>query len=280
MQKSNVFAIAKQFGIAAVLATGVSAASAGGVFTVNPGHFGISNFNGAQAPFQADKLGSTGVTRAVLSGAFGSGAGTVTGAGYSQYNSFSLNANPLGALTTGLGLNYALWAEFSFTMTLISGGLGNTNSSYKLNSVTFNVYGESLGAPGTNSVFNAGNLGANPTVGRSGDTQHLGGGILLDGVADINALGGTSFNPVMLFGLNPINGPSFFTQPNPFFPLAFASFTNTSIGVSRDIPGQALYIVTDGGTDFTNPIPEPMSLALVGVALLGAGVAGRRALRK
>jgi hypothetical protein len=277
MQKSNVFAIAKQFGIAAVLATGVSAVSAGGVFTVNPGYFGAPNFPGAQTPFQADKLGSTGVTRATLSAAFGSAAGTVTGIGYSQYNSFSLAASPLGALSSGLGINYTLWTEYSYTMTLVSGGLGNVNSSYVINNVMLNFYGESLG--GANTVFNAGNLGTNPTTAHSGDTQLLGGGMLLAGVADINSLGGTSFNPVMLFGLTP-QGSSFFTAPNPFFPLAFASFTNTSLGVTRNIPGQSLYIVTDGGTDFNNPVPEPMSLALAGIALLGAGVAGRRATRK
>jgi hypothetical protein len=151
------------------------------------------------------------------------------------------------------------------------------NSSYVINNVMLNFYGESLG--GANTVFNAGNLGTNPTTAHSGDTQLLGGGMLLAGVADINSLGGTSFNPVMLFGLTP-QGSSFFTAPNPFFPLAFASFTNTSLGVTRNIPGQSLYIVTDGGTDFNNPVSEPMSLALAGIALLGAGVAGRRATRK
>jgi hypothetical protein len=275
MQKSNVFAIAKQFGIAAVLATGVSAVSAGGVFTVNPGYFGAPNFPGAQTPFQADKLTSSGVTRATLSAAFGSAAGTVTGVGYSQYNGFTLNASQVGPLVAGLNINYALWAEFTFTMNLVGGGLGQSNSQYVITSVNLDVYGESLG--GANTVFNVGNTGTNPTTAHSGDTQWLGGGTLLAGVADINPFGGTSFNPVIGFGLSPL-GAGFFTAPNPFFPLAFASFTNTSTGVT---PGaQSLYIVTVGDNDFNNPVPEPMSLALAGIALLGAGVAGRRATRK
>jgi PEP-CTERM motif len=278
MTLSNLFAVAKKASVAAAVASVMTVASAAPTFTINPGSLGPLPFPGFGAASQTgDAFGTSGNTRAVLSNAFGSGAGTVNGKGYITFDTIKLNGNTVGpGVGTGssLGINYSLWAEFTFNMTLTSGGLGNTSSSYVLNSVNLTMFAESLTGP--NSTFNQGTTSVDPTVTHSADTKVIGGGSLLFGAAGINNGGGSSFNPTLLFALSNPDGPNFFVAPNPFFPLAFASLTNDIGQITRNIPTNELHLATGGTASFTNPVPEPESLALVGIALLGAGLVGRR----
>ena len=265
MSQFNILAAVKSAGVAAALAVCASAASAGGVFTVAPSYFG-----GAQANFNADKFSSAGVTRVELNAPFGAGFGsTATGTGWTSFNAYTLGGLPV--FNTGLNSSYFLWAEFNYGLTLTSGGLGLAGSQYAISSATIKFFGEK--ADGVDHVLNPGSPLINPSVTPSVDTVLLGTANLLFGVAEINALGGTSFNPTMTFALTAA-GENFFVAPDPFFELAFASFTNTSQGV---IPGpQSLYLVTDGGVDFLRRLPEPTGFALAGLALLAAGVVSRR----
>jgi len=279
-----MFAIAKSVGFAAVAATSMNVAVAAPTFTVDPSVFGAPLVPGlGAAPFQADAMGTSGNTRATLSAAFGSAAGSVTGVGYLSFDTFKLNGNTVGVGTSGLGINYRFWAEFSFTMNLVAGTLGNVGSDYILTSTTLTMYGEQLdcfGPCAADSTFNSGNTAVNPTVAHSADTLTLGTGTLLFGAAGINLAGGSSFNPTMLFSLVAPNGPNFFTAPDPFFPLAFASQTNDAAQITRNLGTKEMHLATGGTAAFANRVPEPMTLALVGLALVGAGVASRRQLRK
>lgn len=273
MQHKNLIAIAKKIGVATAMATAAAVAGAGPTFTIDPSVFGPAPApTFGSAPFQGDAFSTAGQTRALL----GAGSGGTTGVGYLNFSAIQLNGSPVSIATSGMGVNWQVWAEFSFSMTLVAGSLGAPGSDYVLNSLTLNLYGESLAGP--NAAFNPGSATANPMVTHSTDTKLLGTGSLLFGAAGINLGGGSSFNPAMMFSLVAPYGPSFFTAPTPFFPLAFASQTNDSGQITRS--GNGMHLATGGTASFGRPVPEPMSLALVGVALLGAGVVGRRQIRK
>lgn len=273
MSKLNILALAKKAGVAAALAIGAVSANAGGVFQITPSFFGS-----AEAPFLADKMSAVGVTRGVLGTAFGSIPGAnsyIDGVGYSRVTAFTLAGTPL--FDTGLGSDYSLWVEFTYRIQLLPGGtLGDAGSQYVITQSNFTLWGETNDPGAANdSVFNAGSTSVNPSVVHSADTKKLlEVTSLIGGAAGLNLAGGSSFNPTMSINRT-TDGDNFFTQPNPFYPWSFASFTNTSIGVTRDVPGNQLYLVTDGGIDFT-PVSEPASLVLAGAALLGLGVASRR----
>ena len=66
-------------------------------------------------------------------------------------------------------------------------------------------------------------------------------------------------------------GNKFFVLPSPFYQLSFQSgqLNNFTIGGTQTING-SLDIV------FTNPIPEPATLTLVGLSLLGLAAARKR----
>ena len=100
------------------------------------------------------------------------------------------------------------------------------------------------------------------------------------GVANINTLGGTGFNSTNNFDLLNPAGTSLFTAPVPFYNVQFDEFNNTSQGVFIDPAGRFIAInQTSGGVDF-NRIPEPASLALLGIGMLGIFGSRRFANRK
>lgn len=262
---STLLAQAAIAGVVAMAAAPV--VHAGAVFGVDP------TFSGGPAQFQADIITSTGRTRGVLSGDFGSAAGSMAGVGWSRYNLWQLGTEDQAA-SGSLG-TFEFWVEYTYTLTLTNGTLGNVGSDYSISALTANFYGQ-VRVPGGNPTFNNGGIGADPTVSPSANTKLLATTSLLTGSASINGDGGTSFNPIVAFNLTD-DGKKFFVQPDPFYNLAFASFTNTSASVTRDFATDTLYLVTAGQTDFAGrTVPTPAVLLLAGIALAAAGAVTRR----
>ena len=284
------FAKLNTLACAAVLALCASQASAIGVFTINPNAIPGNAF--AISPFQATSLSGNTSELLHLSG------NNATASGWAQFSSFSNGATQIGSLVTGLGgVDYGLYLTFQLADTLVSGTAGALNSIYSLTQLDFQVWADK----DLNTTFTLADASTalEATVnGTKTDDIFLAAGSLQGGVAGFDSFGGAYINAINSFavctgvgtatvGSMAISlpdcasgtGANYFAAPVPFFDLAFSAFNNTAQGIKRNAAGNLISITNAVGiVDFNHRIPEPASLALVGLSLLALG--GASALRK
>jgi len=182
------------------------------------------------------------------------------------------------SLESGLTVTYGLFAYFYGSGTRSFNAAGDT-----IFNLTPGGQIDFFGTTDTTNVQHAFNWGTF-TWSNDADNQSLlgtgsavtGEGLLKTGPAS-NSQCGTgggidcgSFGQTSTFGLTAL-GKALFTKPNPFYELTFAS------GQFNDIDLTAAEQFTNGSLDVTfGRIPEPATLALVGLALVGAGAVSRR----
>lgn len=237
------------------------------VFEFNP-----VNFGGTDDTFSGDELVgkfSTGFTST-------DGFASFTATGWFQVQ--TINLNSAAQLTGGLNTNdpnnppgaYDLWFEFEYTA---SGGAGGGIApSYTIDSVSYDMYAGS----GTDRDFvTATNGGGTPMVTTNSGTNTLigtantfvGGGIANFASSSTSSVD-TDFSLVDL--------GTFFTAPDPFFNLAFQSASTVLPSLNDELTAGTLNGTTEGRFAST-PVPEPTSMALIGLGLIALGwTASRR----
>ncbi len=256
----------------AAAALGVACSSAWALpsFTLNPTGGGLLG----GTPFTADNIiiSDYSIVR------FGSG-GSFTDNGFLSVASFQL-----GNMTftpTGLNSTYGLYFDFSGSGTVSGGNPATSVTSGSFTSLNYTLYGYN-GAPASFDVS-----GNTPTTSAAAGRIALATGSLLPG-PNQSSVGSApqspTFNSFAGANLSFVPNPatySFFANPPgaSFYNVAVSSFINTPTEVSPFTGGfQNGFRVSQGGgsVNFTTPVPEPETYALMLAGLSVVGWAARR----
>lgn len=247
-------------------------------FTVQPTGPAVS------APFEADRI-TGGYAEVATFNPTSATGGTFTVslrwvAGQFIANSDSQDPDELAANRTGLGFDYGLYALYTASGTYTMAADGTTKFMFMPSADdNLEVYLDAavdtdFTAPATGDM-DWGRTGA-------GDDILLAFGKPLDGVGTLNPNlesceggGGSgincgSFGSTTSFELTGA-GSEFFVLPDPFYNLSFQSGQ-----LNNFTPSGTQYINGSLDVTFNNEVPEPASVGLLGLGLLGLGAARRR----
>ena len=258
----------------AVLAAAMAApnASALSQFTVDPNSNGLSS---SGTVFVADSLSGTSSARITKTADPGN---IYLGVGYIVFTAFNLNSSPIDGGDSQVNLKntgYGLYALFEQTFEC-SGPLG-VGVTCAVKTIDLQLIGD----PGNLNTRSLATLGSDPSVTDLGSPDVVLANVtqVIQGVAGIDDLGGAFQNINSNFLLTDA-GKDFFISPVPFYQLAFSAYNNTTQGLECNTVACAnptiVAINSESGiTDF-RAVPEPGSLVLMGIAMLGLVAVNRK----
>ena len=249
--------------VAAALLVAGASASALPQFTLNPG---------AVAPALA---GTTFTGDNILISDFSTVTFDGLG-GFSDSGFLSVSAIQLGGSTftpTGLNSTYGLYFKFSGVGTTTVGDPRLVPTIGSFTSLTYELYGY-------NGLASFGFSGNTPTETAAGEVLLASGSLISGNAVTVPTGDGSTFTPSAAAKLNFTVTPgqeAFFVDPNPFYDIAFAAFTNTTTQVEPFAGG---FRIRQGGGAInfaaTTPVPEPETYALMLAGLAAVGFVARR----
>lgn len=252
-------------GAVLLTATMATAAEALPQFTFDPAAAGLSG-TGA---FTADNIIISDFSTVVIT-PDGKGGATFTDTGVLPITGFQLGATPL----VGTGLNSTFGLYFGFDATGVQDTPNFTGETDgKFTSLNYTLYGYNVTGPVSYQPSNTTPTGVVAPIA-------LATGTLIDGGVGATTVAGVAVpNANTLLTFTPTAaGQPFFVDPNPFYQAVFSAFTNNPSQITTTANG---FVITQGGgsanfLETPTQTPEPASMAMLGVGLLGLGFLRRR----